>query len=157
MSLIQELLQLRQQKLDEDAIESLQADQVWKDNGTDSKTFISNAVYFVRSKKATDKFEVVVEANNQRKPFATLTKADLDKSFTPMRANQTPDAEGFTQYRDIDETEAFEYTGDTINAQTGSTTATLAKGDYLLRKADGANFVYSVKKSSDFEANFAEK
>ena len=75
----------------------------------------------------------------------------------PMRPNQTPDAEGFTQYRDIDETEAFEYTGDTINVDTGSTTATLAKGDYLLRKADGNNFVYSVKKSSDFDSNFAEK
>lgn len=157
MSLIQELLQLRQQKLDEDAIEVLPADQVWKDNGADSKTFISNAVYFVRPKKNTDKFEVVVEANNQRKPFATLTKAELDKSFTPMRTSQTPDAEGFTQYRDVDETEAFEYTGDTINVQNGSTTSTLGKGDYMLRKADGENFVYSVKKSSDFDANFAEK
>jgi hypothetical protein len=157
MSLIQELLALRQQKLDEDAIEVQSADQVWQDNGTDSKTFISNAVYYVRPMKDTDKFEIVVEANNQRKPFATLTKADLDKSFTPMRANQTPDAEGFTQYRDIDETEAFEYTGDTINVETGSTTVTLAKGDYLLRRADGNDFIYSTKKSTDFEANFAEK
>lgn len=157
MSLIQELLHLRQQKLDEDAIEVQTADQVWKDNGTDSMTFISNAVYFVRSNNGSDKFEVVVEANNRRKSFATLTKADLDKSFTPMRANQTPDAEGFTQYRDIDEIEAFEYVGGTINVETDSTTATLAKGDYLLRKADGADFIYSVKKSSDFEANFAEK
>lgn len=157
MNLIQQLLSLRQQKLDEDAIEVQTADQVWKDNGVDSETFISNAIYFVRSKKNTDKFEVVIEANNQRKSFAMLSKADLDKSFIPMRANQTPDAEGFTQYRDIDETEAFEYAGETINVETNSTTATLAKGDYLLRKADGANFIYSVKKSSDFEANFAEK
>lgn len=157
MSLIQELLQLRQQKLDEDAIEVQSVDQVWKDNGTDSKTFISNAVYYVRPKNNTDKFEVVVEANKQRKSFATLTKADLDKSFTPMRAQQTPDVEGFTQYRDVDESEAFEYTGDTINVQNGNETSTLNKGDYLLRKADGDNFVYSVKKSSDFEASFAGK
>lgn len=157
MSLIQELLQLRQQKLDEDAIEVLSIDQVWKDNGIDSKTFISSSVYYVRPKASTDKFEVVVEANNQRKSFATLTKAELDMSFTPMRTQQAPDAEGFTQYRDIDETEAFEYTGDTINVQNGSSTSTLGKGDFVLRKADGENFVYSVKKSSDFEANFAEK
>ena len=157
MSLIQQLLSLRQQKLDEDAIEIQTADQVWTDNGADSKTYISNAVYFVRPKDKTDKFEVVVEANNQRKSFAVLTKAKLDDSFIPMRLNQIADAEGFTQYRDIDETEAFEYFGDTINVETDSTTATLAKGDYLLRKADGTDFIYSVKKSSDFKANFAEK
>ncbi len=157
MSLIQELLALRQQKLDEETIEVLTADQVWKDNGTDSKTYISNAVYFARPKAKTDKFEVVVDSNNQRKAFATLGKAELDDSFTPMRPNQQPDAEGYTQYRDIDETEAFEYSGDTINVDTGDTTATLAKGDYLLRKADGESFIYSVKKSSDFEAHFEEK
>lgn len=157
MSLIQELLNLRQAKLDEDTIETSGADQVWKDNGATSKIYISSAVYYVRPVKGVDKFEVVAEANNKRKPFAVMTKADLDKSFTPMRANETADAEGFIQYRDVDETEAFPYQGDTINVQLADSVATLNKGDYLLRTADGSNFVYSVKKSTDFEANFAEK
>lgn len=157
MSLIQELLQLRQQKLDEDVIDILPIEQVWKDFGADSKTFISNTVYFVRPKKNTDEFEVVVEANKQRKSFANLSKADLDKSFVLMRPNQTPDAEGYIQYRDIDESEAFKYSGDTINVDNEGSTATLAKGDFVLRKADGDDFVYSVKKSTDFKANFAEK
>lgn len=154
--LLSELCQ--KSSLDEEAIETLPVEQVWKDNGgTDASVYINNAVYFVRPAKAENKFEVMVEKNTQRKAFATLTKVDLDKGFAPMRANQTPDAEGFTQYRDIDETEAFEYTGDTINVDNEGTVSTLNKGDYLLRSPDGSNFVYSIKKSFDFEANFEAK
>ena len=86
--------------------------------------------------------------------FFTI-KPDYDINL--MRPDQTPDAQGFIQYRDIDETEAFEYQGDTINVKLDDTEATLNKGDYLLRKVDGSQFVYSVKSSDDFEANFAEK
>jgi hypothetical protein len=157
MSILQELLNLRQARLDEEAIEVAQPDQLWTDNGEDSKTYISSGVYYVRPQKNSDKFEVTVEQNDERKPFATLSKADLDRSFVPMRANQTPDVEGYSQYRDIDETEAFQYDKDTVNVDLPGGAQTLNKGDYLLRKAQGTNFKYSVKSSNDFDANFTEK
>lgn len=89
--------------------------------------------------------------------FATLSKSDLDKSFVPVRAKQTPDAEGYTQYRDIDEVEAFKYTDDTIKVIIDGVSMIFNTGDYMIRKISGSNFVYEVKKAKDFDGNFMPK
>lgn len=141
----------------EEAIEVRPAADVWKDSKDDSKTYISNAEYFVKKIQGGAKFEVTTVENNERKPFATLTKLALDSSFTPMRPNQIPDAEGFVQYRDVDEIEAFKYDGDTINVDLDGETVKLGKGDYLLRSSDDTDFKYEVKTAQDFDEVYSEK
>ena len=152
MSLIKELLDLRTNRLAEEAIEVQSAENIWKENKGDAKRYISNTVYFVRP--AGEKYEVTIEKNGKREPFATLSRIDLEKSFTPMRPNQNPDAEGFIQYRDVDEVEAFPYTEDTLKLNTG---ALLRKGDYLVRKIDEDDFIYEVQKAKDFETAYTKK
>ncbi len=152
MSLIKDLLDLRSIRLAEEAIEVQSAENVWKENKGDAGTYISNTVYFVRPDGS--KFEVTVEKNGKREPFATLSRIDLDKSFTPMRPNQNPDAEGFIQYRDVDEVEAFPFAEETLKLNTG---VLLRKGDFLVRKIDGDDFVYEVQKAKDFDAAYTKK
>lgn len=143
--------------LNEEAIEVRPASDVWAENKDSSKTYISNTVYFVKKKDGGEKYDVSTEVGTSRKPFATLSKVDLDTSFTPIRAKQTPDAEGYTQYRDVDEVEAFKSTADTTKVDLEGSTGLLSKGDYLMRKAEGDNFTYEVKKAKDFEATYEAK
>ena len=143
------------QKLGEEAIEALSAEDVWGENKGEAKTHISNTAYLV--KQVNDKFEVSIDNGTKRKLFATLSKSDLDKSFVPVRAKQTPDAEGYTQYRDIDEVEAFKYTDDTIKVIIDGVSMIFNTGDYMIRKIDGSNFTYEVKKAKDFEAAFTTR
>lgn len=139
-------------RLHEEAIEDRTAEDVWAEGKDESKTYISNTTYYARVGK-NGQYEVVVSSGTSRKPFAMLDKVELDKSFTPVRANQEPDAEGFTQYRKVDEAEAIQFTGDTCKV--GG--ILINKGDYLVRTADGNDFKYEVKKARDFEANYTEK
>jgi hypothetical protein len=140
-------------KLTEEAVEVKPAQDIWTENKDSAKTYVSNTVYFVK-KLENEKYDVTTEEGTTRKPFAVLSKIDLDKSFTPIRAKQTPDAEGYTQYRDLEELEAFKSDADTVKLDNDEL---LAKGDYLIRKTDGTNFTYEVKKAKDFEAQYEEK
>lgn len=138
--------------LKEEAIEVVAAEQLWKDNKDSAKTYISNQVYF--AKPVGEKYEVTVEKDSKRKPFATLSKVDFSNSFTPMRSSAKADAEGYVQYRDVDEVQALQYNEDTVKLNTGPL---LSKGDYLVRKVNGDDFIYEVKKSKDFETAYTEK
>jgi hypothetical protein len=139
--------------LNEEEITVTAPEDVWAQNKDDAKTYISNTVYGVKKLEGGLKFEVTVTDGNERKPFANLTKQALDQSFTPVRPNQTPDAEGYTQYRKSDEVEAFQYTGDTEKLNG----VLISKGDYLIKTPKGDQFVYEVKKAKDFEAQYTEK
>ena len=141
----------------EEAVETKPAADVWSENKDSSKTYVSNTVYFVKPVKGGEKYEVSTEEGTTRKPFATVSKVDLDKSFTQIRPKQTPDAEGYTQYRDSAEVEAFKNDADTVKIDDSGTVLLLSRGDYLVRKTDGENFTYEVKKAKDFEAHYAEK
>lgn len=143
--------------LTEEEIEVQPAADVWTENKDDSKIYISRTVYFVRPTKVGAKYEMMVDAGTKRQAFATLSRADLDAGFTPMRPNQNPDAEGFTQYRDLKEVEAFKFDGDALKVEDAGSTTMLSKGDYLTRKAVKDNFVYEVKKAKDFEAAYEAK
>lgn len=146
----------QQTKLNEEAIPIKMASDVWKDHTKDAKNYISNQVYFV--KPEGDKFVVTIEQNNKRKTFATLSKVELDKSFVEVRSNQTPDAEGYIQYRDVDQLEAFKYNDDTIKVELDNGDQLLLNlGDYLTRKANENDFDYEVMKSKDFETHYEQK
>jgi len=140
--------------LSEEAIEVESAENVWKASKDSAKTYISNTAYFVKQLKDDSEFEVMIDTAGKRKFFAKLSNIDLKKSFTPMRPNQTPDVEGYVQYRDIEQVEAFAYSEDTVKLNTD---ALLNKGDYLVRKIDGNDFIYEVQKARDFEASYSEK
>jgi hypothetical protein len=142
--------------LKEEAIPIKMASDVWKDHKDDAKNYISNQVYYV--KPDGDKFLVTIEQNNKRKTFATLSKVELDKSFVEVRPNQTPDAEGFIQYRYVDQIEAFKFDDDTIKVELDNGDQLLLNlGDYLTRKANENDFTYEVKKSKDFETHYEQK
>lgn len=155
MKLLKELLNLR--SLTEEAIEVKPAADVWADNKDDAETYISNTDYSVRKVDGGVKYEVTIEAGSQRKPFAVLSRAELDASFTPIRANQTPDVEGYTSYRSADELDAFKYNGDTIKVDLSTGQALLNKGDYLVRKTKGNDFTYETKKAKDFDTIYTTK
>lgn len=139
--------------LNEEAIEVRAPEDVWGENKDNSLTYITNTVYDVRKLEGGQKYEVTVTDGTTRKPFANLTKQALDQSFTQIRPNEKADAEGFNQYRKVDEVEAFKYSGDTVKVNS----VLLTKGDYLIRSPKGDQFVYEVKKAKDFEASHTEK
>lgn len=145
------------QKVSEEAIEVKEASDVWAESKDTSKTYISRTVYSVKGIEGGEKFDVSTEEGSVRKQFATLSRIDLDKSFTPIRPNQSPDAEGYTQYRDVDEVEAFKYEGDTVKVDLGGEEVLLSKGDYLVRKTEGNDFVYEVKTSKIFDSKYTTK
>jgi hypothetical protein len=143
--------------LKEEEVTVKAAEDLWAENAEAEGTYISNAVYYAKKIDGGQKFEVTVEDGTERKPFATLAKLDLDKAFTPIRPNQTPDAEGYTQYRNTDELDAFKYTEDTVKVDIGGEGLMLNRGDYLIRQVDGNNFKYEVKKAQDFEKQYTKK
>ena len=144
-------------KLTEEEIEVKPASDIWQDNKDDSKTYISNAVYYAKPVKGGEKIEVTVIDGNQRKPFSMMSPADFEGAFTQMYPNKQADAEGYLQYRTTAEVEAVKYTEDTMKVNLGDSETVLNKGDYLVRKVDGNNFTYEVHKAKAFEDNYSEK
>lgn len=157
MKLLQELLSLR--RLDEEAIETKLASDIWKEANDGAKTYIPNAVYMVKKVKDSDpaEYEIYNDTDSKRKLVATMDAEDLEDNYVPVRANQKEDAEGFTIYRDNTEVEAFKYDGDTIKVDLEGSTETLKKGDYLIRQVDDDEFTYSTQSAKTFEADYSEK
>lgn len=154
MKLLQELLSLR-----EEAIEVKQPSDVWEEGKDSAKTFISSITYMVKQVEDSSpaEYEVYVDDGDKRTLIDTLDAQALEASYTPVRANQKPDAEGFTVYRESTEVEAFKYAGDTCKLDNDGEKETLKKGDYLIRHTSDDEFTYSVESADDFEADFTEK
>jgi hypothetical protein len=154
MKLLQELLSLR-----EEAIEVKPADEVWTENKDEANTYVPTATYVVRKIKSSDptRYEVFVDKDSKRTLVGKMDGAKLEAGYAPVRPNQTPDAEGFTTYRENLDLEAFKYTGDTIKVDLDGEKKTLAKGDYLLRHTEDDEFTYSVEAAEDFESDYAEQ
>lgn len=162
MKLIQELLALHvehQRALQEEAIETKLASDIWKQAGDDVKTYVSSIVYSVKKGKNEEKpFEVYKDDQKGKRTLVGKFDAeDLEASYAPVRANQTEDAEGYTLYRDAAEVEAFRYDGDVIKVDLEGETGKLKKGDYLIRTADGDNFTYSIESAKYFDSDYSEK
>ena len=138
-----------------ESLETQTASNIWDQNKDNAAKYISTAVYSVRPIEDGSKFEVTIEKGSKRIPFATLTKQELDKSFAEMHPNQPADnAEGFVQYRDVDEIEAVKFDKDPVKLNTGDL---LDRGDFLIRRVKGDDFVYEVMKSKDFDAAYSKK
>lgn len=144
-------------RLNEEDVELKQPEDLWDENEKDVKTFISDTVYDVKKLDGGVKYEVSVEQGTERKPFSTVSKQELDKSFVQTHPNSTPDAEGYVQYRSSAEVEAIQYDGEPVKVQIDGKAALLNSGDYLSRSVDGNDFKYEVRKAKDFEALYAEK
>ncbi len=157
MKLLQELLSLR--TLSEEAIETLLASDVWKDNKDSAKNYIPQGTFMVKKVKGSDptEYEVYSDASGTRKLVAKMDAEELEGSYVPVRSGQKEDAEGFTVYRAAEDVEAFKYSGDTIKVDLEGSTKTLNKGDYLIRQTEDDEFTYDVQAASDFEDAFAEK
>lgn len=141
--------------LREEALESKTAEALWAEGKDRAATYVSAATYQVRPVKGTKptSYEVFVVSGTSRKPYGRMTSDDLLDTLKPIRPNQSPDAEGFTTYVSKDTVEAFQHDGDPTKVTLGKgTTATISKGDYLVRTVDGSQFVYSVEREGDFEA-----
>lgn len=143
--------------LKEEEITSKTAEDAWADGKGASKTYIKVTPYFAKKIDGGAKYEVVIDDGVERKPFSKLSRQELDKAFTPLRPNQTPDAEGFIQYQATDEIEAFKYSSDPVNLELNGVSQVIKKGDYLIQKVVGSNFKYEVKTSKDFEALYKAK
>lgn len=159
-------MKLTELKLFEGPIATITAEEAWAAGESTMAQYISATLYFVRPVTTGDKskFEVMFDENGRRKLYATMDKEDLDASFTPVRPNQTPDAEGFIQYRTADAYDAFKWTGDPVKVTIQNSidggrnfTVKVNRGDWLLRQDDGSNFVYTVERDSYFNNNFIRK
>lgn len=139
--------------INEEALETKDAEELWSSGNAD--TYVSTATYMVRPIKGAvpTKFEVFSVIGDQRKPFGKFDAQELRQTLKPIRANQTPDVEGFVMYTDPTEVEAFKYDGEPIRVKLDDTqTVQLNKGDYLVRTVRGNNFEYNVEAASDFES-----
>lgn len=155
MKLLQELLILR-----EEAIETLEAADAWKDNKDEAKTYITNATYEARQIPDSKpvKYEVFSVKNNSRKLIGKFESDDFEIAYTPIRNNQEEDAEGYKTYRDAGDVEALRYQGDTVNVRlSDDEVVKLKKGDYLIRSTEDDEFVYAVEKAVHFEDDYTEQ
>jgi hypothetical protein len=152
--------QHRLNALVEDALETKKAEDLWSENSDTAAKYISSVKYLVRPVKNTSptQYEAFSIEGAKRVPFGKFTADDLKQTLEPVRAGQSPDAEGFTTYIDPARVEAFQYTGDPVkvlfDAKQGG--ARLEDGDYLVRSNDGNNFMYAVEKASQFEATLTK-
>lgn len=154
MKLLQELLSLR-----EEAIETVLASDLWKENKDKAKTFVPQGVFMVKKVKGSDptEYEVYSDTSGKRKLVAKMDTEELEGAYVPVRANQREDAEGFTMYRDAEDVEAFKHEGDTTLVDLEGSTKTLKKGDYLIRQTEDDEFTYDVQAAKDFEDAYSEK
>lgn len=142
-------------KLNEEALDTKKAEDLWTENEADAAEYTSNTTYLVRKMKDADppEYEVFSVKGSSRKAYGTFTPGELAAALTPIRPNQTPDAEGFITYLEKDKTEAIQYNGEPIKVITGPAGgARLMKGDYLIRTNNGNDFEYSTETGSNFEA-----
>ncbi len=155
MKLLQELLTIK-----EEAIEVKPASDVWSDNKDSAKTYVTKTIFQVKETEDEDgmkQYEIYSDTTGTRKLINTLSSADFKAAYSPVRANQKPDAEGFTMYREDAEVEAFKYEGDTIKVDLDGDKETLRKGMYLIRREEDDTFVYSVETAKYFEADYTEQ
>lgn len=151
MKLLSELLTLR-----EEAIQTQLPEDVWGENKDSVKTYVTTVVYSVKEVEDSSpkKWEVFKDVDGKRKQVGTFDTAELEELYEPVRANQKPDAEGYTLYRDAGEVEAFKYEGDTTKLEG---VKKLHKGDYLIRQEADDEFTYSVQSAKYFEQDYSEK
>lgn len=142
--------------LNEEALETRKAEDLWSEFKDKADYYVNSTQYAVRLIKDSKpaQYEAFALVNNQRKPFGKFTADKLKATLEPIRANQTPDAEGYTTYIDPEKVEAFKYSGDPIKVMLDDTNgARLSDGDYLVRSNDGNEFEYSIEKSAEFNAS----
>lgn len=144
----------RRIKVKEETLETIDAEELWDQSSGDSSTYVSNATYLVRPIKGSSptQYEAFLVVGDKRTPFGKFNAVELKQTLKPIRANQTPDAEGFITYTDPTEVEAFKYSGEPIKVKIGVDTSQISKGDYLVRTVKGDNFEYHVEDGSDFES-----
>lgn len=147
-------------ELFEEAIPIVSADSLWQENADSASQYITTNIYQVKELESdgTKVYQVFLDKGGRRKSLGKVSQDRFDKSYTPVRGNQKPDAEGFIVYRDASEFEAFKYQGDTTKVElSNGTSVKLMKGDYILRQTDGDEFVYSVEPSKYFDQNYTKK
>lgn len=154
-------------RLFEEPIEVKEAADLWSENEGDAASYITSTVYYVKPSDAKKGFFDVTfdDDNDKRKLYGTISKDDLDAAFTPLRGNQSADAEGYLQYRSADVYDAFKYGGDPVKVNLGEdpddksspAVVLMNKGDYLLRQTSKNDFTYSVEKANYFDNGYVKK
>lgn len=141
--------------LTEEALDTKKAEDLWAENKDSVAEYQAATTYDVRKIKNSvpSKYEVFANMGTTRKPYGTFDAIGLKTALTPIRPNQTPDAEGFVTYVSNDKVEAYQHTGDAVKVMLGKVGARLNKGDYLVRSNDGNDFQYSIEPASSFEAS----
>lgn len=153
-------MNLHKQIMVEETIPTTSAEDLWAQNSGDVGQYITTKIFQVLpiTNKNITKYTVYLDSENKRTLIGNMNQTKLDKSYTPVRPNQKPDAEGFTTYREIAEYEAFKYMGDTTKVTiSDKTTVKLNKGDYILRQTAADNFVYSIELARYFDQYYTKK
>lgn len=159
-------MKLHELKLFEEPIQTRTAEEIWTDGEAEAGQYVTTTVYYVRPIEGEkDQYEVLFDDQGKRKTYGKMDEQDLDAAFAPVRANQRPDAEGFTQYRSADTYSAFKYNGEPVKVtldaapegEAGPQTVKLNTGDWVLRQDDGKDFIYSVERANYFDNSYMKK
>jgi len=159
-------MKLHEIKLFEEPVPTRTAEEVWGEGEGEAAQYITTTVYYVRPLEGEkDQYEVLYDDRGKRKTYGKMDEEDLDAAFAPVRANQRPDAEGFTQYRSADLYSAFKYGGspckvsieDPQAGEAGPQTVKLNTGDWMLRQDDGKDFIYTVERANYFDNSYTKK
>lgn len=146
--------------LNEEKIPVRPAEELWTENEELVKTYTPTTIYLVKDVEVDGdtQHQVFTEKGDRKVEYGTLSTADLEAGFTPLRSGDRADAEGYVKYRESGDVEAVKYAGETVKVELdASSKEKLEKGDYLIRSSDDEDFTYHVEKAKDFDQEYVEK
>lgn len=101
--------------------------------------------------------QYVIRDNKDINKLSVIDEEDFYSMFEPIRSNQSPDVEGFMQYRNTEEIEAIKYKGeDQMIENEWSEKMVLKNGDFLARDA-GNPSAYFVLTPGEFSEIYKKK
>ena len=124
-------------------------DQVWEENKTTAKTYISKEEFAVKQNGAN--FEVYSIVGTERKLYQNMDQATLAATLVKARETDAPDAEGFVTYLRPNKVEAFKFDGDSSMVLIDNRTIALVRGDYVVKSVVNNKFIYSIENQFEFE------
>jgi hypothetical protein len=127
---------------------------IWNEQGENSSTFIPRQQFAV--KKVGEEFEINSVNNSERKLLKKIDQNKLNAEYTQVSAET--DAEGYSTYILKSSVDAFSYTGQSKIIKSGSASATLMDGDYVVKRPKGGDkFEFLVVDKKEFEAKYVQQ
>lgn len=129
-------------------------EQVWEENKTTTKTYISKEEFQVR--QVGNNFEVYSLVGSTRTLYKNMDQATLNATFQKVREEDVPGADGFVAYLRPNTVEAFKFKGNSTMVLIGKNSVPLVSQDYVIKSVSKNEmgqdeFVFSIEPQFQFE------